>query len=441
MHPNLHRQRGAIAIMVALALLVLLSLVGLIVDSGFAYMTKARLNAAVDSAALAAARAVTIGNNQAEQRASAQDAAARFFAANIPQGYLLSKPKLLGTDVAFDAGTVTIDVRAEAPMPVSLMQLTGFSSMTPGASAQTIRRDLDMAFVVDTSSSLRSVGASVRTAAKSFLNKFNVTQDRVALINFSAGAEVDSPINRSARGFDRPGMLSKIDQYDFPAYTSSIEGMWHARDQLKGIPAENRSSLRVIVFFSDGVPNGIGAKWPFLDNGCNKTGVIVMANGKLTGLYDPNSSEDHLLSGCNLEDSWGRQRVNKLPLWYNAHNPNDDLALRELRIVTGTPRAVTDDLNGTNLLRAARNLPEAMAAKAREEGMFVFTLGMGPDLRKIVDGEKGEDFLKCMANVADGPSRCFKPQEPVGMYCYAATEADLTPCFSRLASAILRIAK
>jgi len=27
------------------------------------------------------------------------------------------------------------------------------------------------------------------------------------------------------------------------------------------------------------------------------------------------------------------------------------------------------------------------------------------------------------------------------MYCYAATGADLTPCFSRLASAILRISK
>jgi hypothetical protein len=27
------------------------------------------------------------------------------------------------------------------------------------------------------------------------------------------------------------------------------------------------------------------------------------------------------------------------------------------------------------------------------------------------------------------------------MYCYAATDADLTPCFSKLASAILRITK
>jgi len=57
----------------------------------------------------------------------------------------------------------------------------GFSSLTPTAYAQTIRRDLDMAFVVDTSGSLSGQAATVRASAKSFLNKFNATQDRVSL--------------------------------------------------------------------------------------------------------------------------------------------------------------------------------------------------------------------------------------------------------------------
>jgi hypothetical protein len=46
-----------------------------------------------------------------------------------------------------------------------------------------------------------------------------------------------------------------------------------------------------------------------------------------------------------------------------------------------------------------------------------------------------------MANSVDAPKRCQNANQPVGMYCYAATDADLTPCFSRLASAILRISK
>ena len=440
------RQGGGVAIMVALALLVLLAVVGLVIDGGLAYLVKARLNAAVDSAAVAAARAVPAGNNQTEQRASAQAAAAKFFAANIPSDYLLSTPTLLGTDITFDAGTVTIDVNAEAPMPVSLMQVLGFTALTPRAYAQTIRRDLDMALVVDNSGSLSANAAAVRASAKSFLNKFNVTQDRVSLIHFGTGAEVDNPINTSARGFDRSAMVGKIDRYTFLDSTSSVEGMWHARDQLNKIALINRSAMRVIVFFSDGAPTGFGTAPTFnTSTDCKDSagkplaGVLNNTGAGLSRLDDSNA--------VSLGDQCAIVRKNilsvkKLPEFYNAHDDK-----REFPIVTNAPRTVTADLTASNYAQnidnAARNLPEAVAAKAREEGMFVFTLGMGSSLksRSGYYNETGESVLKCMANVADGPARCYKPDKPVGMYCYAATEADLTPCFSRLASAILRISK
>ncbi|AWL07358.1 hypothetical protein DIR46_24965 [Massilia oculi] len=130
MRPTLHRQRGVVAIMVAIAMLVLLGVVGLTIDAGLAYLIKARLNAAVDSAALAGARAVTTGNNQAEQTASARAAAADFFAANIPTNYLLSAPRILSTNVTFKGGQAIIDVEADAKMPVSIMQVIGFESLT-----------------------------------------------------------------------------------------------------------------------------------------------------------------------------------------------------------------------------------------------------------------------------------------------------------------------
>ena len=447
MHPPFKRQRGAVAVMVALAMLVLLAVVGLVIDGGLAYMVKARLNAAVDSAALAAARAVPAGNNQTEQRASAQNAAAEFFSANIPSDYLLSQPKLLSTEVTFDAGMATIDVRAEAPMPVSIMQVLGFTALTPRAYAQTIRRDLDMAFVVDTSGSLYNNRAAVKVAAKTFLNKFNVTQDRVGLVHFATGAEVDNAIYPAARGFDRPSMLKNIDSYVFDGTTASVEGMWQARQQLKSVPLANRSALRVIVFFSDGVPEALGSIVTFNDpnDDCNKKpGVLTVGGG---GLFRLDDSQPRQIEECRV---WTQVpgsyvwNVKKLPDSYNAH---DDL--REFPIVTtaSSLRTVTADLSPSNYQRnvdrAARNLPEAVAAKARDEGIFVFTLGMGDSLKvkSGVDNEVGENVLKCMANVADGPARCYNPQKPVGMYCHAATEADLTPCFSRLASAILRISK
>jgi len=442
MRTPIRRERGAVLIMVALAMLVLLALVGLVVDGGLAYLVKARLNAAVDSAALAGARAIPEGTTKDTQAAAARAAAADFFAANIPDNYLLSSPKLLSTEVSFDTGRVTIDVRAEAPMKVSFMRVLGFSSLTPVAYAQTIRKDLDMALVVDTSYSLYPSRAAVKASAKSFLNKFNVTQDRVGLVHFAYGAEVDNPIEVSKRGFDRSAMLGNIDSYVFNGSTASVEGMWHARNQLNTVPQLNRSSLRVIVFFSDGEPTALGAQLPFrIATDCTKPGVFD--NGG-NGLYDLNRSAAVALAGCDLERRGSvSSTVSRLPDWYNAHD-----TLREFPIVTNSPRVVTSDLSNDtiirrNIERAARNLPEAIAAKARDEGIYVFTLGMGDALKAKsgVDNEVGENVLKCMANVADAPSRCYNPDKPVGMYCYAATEADLTPCFSRLASAILRISK
>ncbi|MEW6021455.1 MAG: VWA domain-containing protein [Pseudomonadota bacterium] len=450
MRTPIRRERGAVLIMVALAMLVLLALVGLVVDGGLAYLVKARLNAAVDSAALAGARAIPEGTTKDEQAAAARAAANDFFAANIPDNYLLSSPKLLSTDVSFDTGRVTIDVRAEAPMLVSFMRVLGFTSLTPVAYAQTIRKDLDMAFVVDTSGSLYDNRTAVKASAKSFLNKFNVTQDRVGLIHFAYGADVDNPIDASKRGFDRNSMLSNIDSYVFDGSTASVEGMWHARNQLNTIPQLSRSSLRVIVFFSDGEPTALGAQLAFnTPSSCTRAGVFDISGN---GLYDLGDTVGvtPMTSGCNLKPTrtskiW--EKVRQLPDWYNAHDNK-----KEFPIVTGTAypgmRTVTaaltsDALVQQNLDRAARNLPEAIAAKARDEGIYVFTLGMGASLKTKsgVDNEVGENVLKCMANVADGPSRCYNPDKPVGMYCYAATDADLTPCFSRLASAILRISK
>ncbi len=431
--------------MVAVCLVLVLAMAGLVIDGGLAYLVKARLNAAVDAAAVAGARAVTTGNTEAQQRLSAQTAAQEFFDANIPSTYMLSKPKLVSTTVGFNGGMVTVDVKAEAPMPVSLMQVMGSTSMAPVASAQTIRQDLDMAFVIDVSTSLDTAFPAVKTSAKSFLEKFNMSQDRVSLIRFSSGAVVDYPIRTVERGFDRPAMLSKITNYSLGGNTASIEGMWHARDQLNRITEINRSTLRVIVFFSDGEPTALGAKvnyknpaYPSLPaTAC--TGTFEL-NG--SGMYELNRQDTYGV--CSFGGA-GENYVKSLPQWYNAHDDK-----QEFPIVTSANgvRPVTANVSDPtlwrmNVGRAARNLPEAVAAKARDEGIFVFTLGLGARLKIAtgVDSEKGEDVLKCMANVADGPARCYNPNKPVGMYCHAATQADLTPCFSRLASAILRISK
>ncbi|WP_071362603.1 pilus assembly protein [Massilia timonae] len=463
MRPILLRQRGAVAIMVAIAMLVLLGVVGLTIDAGLAYLIKARLNAAVDSAALAGARAVTTGNNQAEQTASARAAAADFFAANIPTNYLLSAPRILSTNVTFKGGQAIIDVDADAKMPVSIMQVMGFESLTPVAAAQTIRNDLDMALVIDTSGSLSDSATTVRNSARSFLSKFNVTQDRVALVHFASGAETDVAINPSTRGFNRTTMNAKINSYVFTGGTASVEGMWNAREQLNLVPLANRSTMRVIVFFSDGAPTAFGSYLSFTNAAdCKDTlgrdipGTLD-SGGATFGLSKMDDSDNVVIKeSCRIYRN-SAYAARRLPDWYNAHNdprtPNDTTK-REFQIVTKTPREVTADIASTNsatsaqyrrnVENASRNLAEAIASSARDQGIVVFTLGMGAALKATGaydTANTGEMVLKCMANAVDAPKRCQNANQPVGMYCYAATDADLTPCFSRLASAILRISK
>jgi hypothetical protein len=104
---------------------------------------------------------------------------------------------------------------------------------------------------------------------------------------------------------------------------------------------------------------------------------------------------------------------------------------------------VTSTVNYVNVNNASRNIAEALANYARSQNIFVFTIGRGAELLEPLgaSGELGQDVLKCMANTSDSLPRCYNPSQPVGMYCLAVLPSDIAPCFSKLASAILRIAK
>ncbi len=376
------KQKGQVRPMAALSLAVLIGSVGLAINSGLGYMIKAKLNAAVDSASIAAARALSQGTDQAAQTARAQQAAREFFAANYPEGYLGSTPTFNEPTITFDQGKVTIDATASAVVPVNFMRPLNFNLLRVSASGQTIRRHLDMAFVVDTSGSLEPSRVQVRDNAKLFLTKFNPTLDRMALIHFSHGAVVDDAIRPVQRGFDRSSMDSHIDNFNFDGLTNSAEGFRNARDQLNRIAQASRSSLRVIVFFSDGAPHA---------------------------------------------------------------DPATDANLDEFRAAGGGPRPATSAPSSANVNPASRNLVEAMAAKARSEGIYVFTLGLGAQLPTGIgpDGERGDLVLKCMANTADARPSCVAAGagQPVGMYCHAVDANALKHCFVKLASAILRITR
>jgi len=466
---NPTRNHGQIVVMTALMLIILIGSVGLALDSGLGYIVRAKLNSAVDAAGIAAARAVVQGNNQVEHEASARHAATDFFNANYPNGYFGSTPTLDNLTIAFDQGKVTIDVSASAVVPVTFMRVLDFNLLTVRSEAQVVRKDLDMAFVMDTTDSMVAVAPQVKAAAVSFLQHFSATTDRVALIHFAHGAVVDVPFKADqSRGFDQATMTARINAFNFSGFTNFSEGFWNARDQLNNhISLANRSSLRVVVFFSDGSPNTFASYFRFkaAPAGCAYDGstagqyyvtgalqTAAASSGSPDGLWYYDRQTQALPGGCYRGTSivactaaTNCLTTAALPAWYN---PHDRLGEQEFPVVTNTPRVVTNSTASTavayaNVNRASRNLPEAMAKKSRQEGVYVYTLGLGTHVQDPTgpDNESGESLLKCMANTPDSLPRCYTPSEPVGTYCWAATEDGLKPCFAKLASEILRLTR
>ena len=237
-------------------------------------------------------------------------------------------------------------------------------------------------------------------------------------------------------------MASQIQKYSFSGSTNSSEAFWNARNQMNQLT--NPSSLRVIVFFSDGAPNSFASAFANKVKACNNlVGTIASpdTNGNMSGLWRYDQLQTAFSSPCynsNLAKN-SSSFIPSLPAYYNAHNPTDTT----FPIITNSPRVVTAAVTYQNVNRASRNLLEAMAADARNNNIYVFTLGLGPQLVQPAgpDNELGQDVLKCMANTPDSLPRCYNPAQPVGVYCHAATPSDLTPCFSQLASQILRISQ
>lgn len=463
------RQRGQVLILVGLSLIVLIGAVGLAIDSGRAYGVKARLNAAVDAAAIAGARALATGVDDATRIANAQAAAVRFYNLNYPEGFFGSTRGAPSTTAVHEStGHWRITVTGSADMPTTFMRVLGQTGTGVGAMGEAIRRDLDVMLVMDTSGSLSSSDLSrLKTAAvNDFINKFSAGAggDRVGLVSFSSGAVIDVPINKtSARGFNRTQVNNAINALPRGGATASAEGMRKAVSELDGVPAEYRSSLRVILFFSDGAPNVVNASFPRSSGSPNPiTGNLYSeTSGSGNDATYPGSPwrmfrEDrrNISYGSNFDDDGATiTNITRLPATGGSATvpatPAVPLASYAghpyARTLSGSPTADTR----CNVNRAARNMVENIANSARGQQVRVYTIGLGDalnDLEPSFSGgncgytstrERGSNILRRLANTADADTR--NTSQPQGLYCFARDASELGRCFSSIASEILRL--
>ncbi len=159
-------ERGAVIILFTfIATLVMIPMVGLGIDGSILFWTKAKLSAAVDAAALAAARSLSVGTTLAAQESSATATAQQYFAADFPPGFLgipASSDQLNVTFVETGLKSRIVTVQGSTSAPLYFMRIFGFQSQQIVANGQATRRDLNLILVLDRSGSMGpSPGANV----------------------------------------------------------------------------------------------------------------------------------------------------------------------------------------------------------------------------------------------------------------------------------------
>lgn len=448
---SLRKDKGAVLVVVALFCIILLAVTGLAIDSGIGYGVKAKLNAALDAAALAGAQAVSSGESDADRRAAAVDAGQRYFAANFPGGWMGATPGSINvTAVHEEDGYWRIGVDGTATVPTTFMRVLGRDLMTVNAEAEAIKRDLDMVLVIDSSGSLNppyspsGTFSRVQEASKDFISRFSSGPggDRLGLVAFASGAVLSVPINKTAtRGFDKADVEDAIDALSCSGSTASAEAMRIALNEIDTVPADLRSSLRVIVFFSDGAPNDVpavfettaGQRTGDLFSGLSGPGVAVARD-----VYR-NDRRDDILGSFSISEL-PETGLGNIPL--NGYNGRRTLV----------PATAPYDNTRCNVNKVARNMVENVANNARADGIYVYTLGLGSRLNDLEitycgygSEEYGANILRRLAN-ADGrdggpAADTVDNDQPAGLYVYAEDADQLETAFNQIASDILRLTR
>jgi Flp pilus assembly protein TadG len=265
--PNRKKQRGAAIILLTLMLTtVLLPMVGLGIDGALLYIVKAKLSAAVDGGAIAAARSLSAGLTFDSQKTAAELTAQQFVKANFPNGFwntsnlTFPTPIEVKEDTSTSVKRRTVAITANVDVPLIFMRILGHNKATVSAYGKAARRDVRLVLVLDRSSSMSGAISALKNAAADFVNRFAEGRDQVGLVVFGVSGIVAFP-NPSPNGPQNtfksanPNVTGLIGMMNSGSNTGMAEGLWLAYQELKKSPLPG--ALNLIVMFTDGLPNGI----------------------------------------------------------------------------------------------------------------------------------------------------------------------------------------
>jgi Flp pilus assembly protein TadG len=289
------RQKGFAFIYVTLVgTFLLLPMAGLAVDFGMLYNVKARLQTAVDAAAIGAGYMLHASTDISNptQLAAIEAAAQAYFNANFPAHYFGSTVLSYGAVVATTASGKTITVNASATVPLLLLRVLGIQASTVGATAVSNVRYIAMMIVVDRSGSVvgePGAQSEITTTLQSFVgNSLTSTVvdgvDTVGMVSFGASWKLDYAPNLHFQTAT-PNIGTAISHIDFAGTnsTNTAEGLYQAWTQLYSMNLPG--SLNVILLLTDGRPSAFTGKFAMV-SGCNNPTNYI--NGSLQAYVNQN---------------------------------------------------------------------------------------------------------------------------------------------------------
>ncbi len=427
-------ESGQILVMVAASLLVLILFVGLAVDSGMAYITRAKLSKAVDAACLTGMKSLPQGQSTATTLAT------HIFNANFgpnPPVPTITFPK-------DTYGDQQVSVAATANVPTFFAQSL-FQYWQVGGIAVATRGKLVMSLILDRSGSMSGNGGmtALKAAVPVFVNDFDDTLDEVAMVSYASNARVDFAINT---GFKTP-IKNAVQASSFQASggTFGTGGTYVATDgpplnladhQITSVPIQQGQNVtRVAVYFTDGLMNAVQDTFTCWTSATNKVTPLLNYGG-----WDPGTNEVDVFNPVDGTDwcpgtgsgncvSGKASQIVYSSAGLACQNPYGTYVTNFISAQNGS-----EAINRTNVTAEAqyRALQTAAAMRAENPGTYIYTIGLGSGVNTAT-----QNFLKQLANDPTGPS--YNASLPQGQFYYVP-DCPSTTCTTELELAFQTIA-
>ncbi|MCG3150238.1 MAG: hypothetical protein PCFJNLEI_03719 [Verrucomicrobiae bacterium] len=395
LHPR--RNRGQMLITFVFFLIVLILFVGLGIDVGFAYITKANLSKAVDAAALVGVR------NLMDQQV--QTIVQSAFAMNYGRPGRDTGTVVPTVTIVTDTTTNTRRLQVSATATINtffIRVLPTWRTVTVRANAETQRGRAILGLVLDRSGSMSDNGGwqGLPPGVDTFIDLFDDTIDRAALVTYATTVRTDLAMTQPFKAQVKSRVPRLRSQYE--GATFSHGGIEAGYAQVVAAPVLTGENVtRAIVFFTDGRANMIKETV-----NCPPTRELMFGgsdSGNSYWVMPSNSDSTTLCQASGVPSCCG--------------------GFTRFTSVNGgtlTPTA-------TNIREEGRDRAIAVAKTAQAGGIFVYSIGYGNNVDL--------NFLREIAN--DPASPTFDSDLPSGKALQAGTPQAIRDAFQIIAAAVL----